>query len=164
MFEKILQIITQNTHNEAVTHFKSEGLQPCVYVHPTHLRAVCKVLHENADCYFDFLNCISGVDYGASENKMEIVYHLTSIPYNFQLVVKCELPRPALPELPQIATVSDIWKAADWHEREIYDLFGIVFIGHPDMRRILLPDDWEGHPLRKDYVPQALYHDIKVTY
>lgn len=121
---------------------------------------VCKELTQNSAIYFDMLSCVTAIDNGAEAATMEIVYNLYSIPYNIQLMVKVMLPR----ENPAIATVSHIWKTAGWHEREAYDMFGIIFNGHTDLRRILMPADWEGYPLRKDYTHQAYYRDIKVEY
>jgi NADH-quinone oxidoreductase subunit C len=103
--------------------------------------------------------CLSGVDYGAGQS-LGVVYHLQSMTLMHQIVLKVELPRVS----PSVPSEALIWRTADWHEREAYDLFGIRFEGHPDLRRIFLPDDWEGHPLRKDYVVQEFYHDIRVPF
>jgi NADH-quinone oxidoreductase subunit C len=89
------------------------------------------------------------------------VYHLNSIPYEHTLVLRVFVKRDGSSAVP---TVSGIWRTADWHERESYDLVGVRFEGHPDMRRILLPNDWEGHPLRQDYDVQKTYHGIEVKY
>lgn len=121
---------------------------------------VCELLHSNEKTYFDSLSCLTGLDNGDEKNTMEIIYNLYSIPYDLHLALKVELDRSN----PEINSVTNIWKSADWHEREAFDLLGILFKGHPDLRRILLPDDWEGHPLRKDYVEQEKYHDVKVKY
>jgi NADH-quinone oxidoreductase subunit C len=91
---------------------------------------------------------------------MEVIYNLYSIPYNHHLTVKVMLDRAE----PAVESLTAIWKTADWHEREAYDLLGIRFNNHPDLRRILLPEDWEGHPLRKDYEHQEYYRGIKVEY
>jgi len=94
-----------------------------------------------------------------------VIYHLNSIPFEHSFVLKVEVTRNKEDEpLPQVFSLTPIWKTADWHEREAYDLVGIDFIGHPDLRRILLPADWQGHPLRKDYKEQEFYHGIKVKY
>ena len=98
------------------------------------------------------------------EPHLEIVYHLSSTLNKHTLVVKVKSPRwkddqtGALPEIPSLV---DVWKTADWHERETYDLSGIHFVGHPDLRRILCPEDWVGHPLRKDYEMPLEYHGIR---
>jgi NADH-quinone oxidoreductase subunit C len=91
---------------------------------------------------------------------MEVIYTLYSIPNHFTLHLRVVLDRT----LPSVSSVSSIWRTADWHEREAFDLLGIQFSGHSDLRRILLPEDWEGHPLRKDYVEQSKYHGIQVKY
>ena len=88
------------------------------------------------------------------------MYHLYSIPFHHSLVLKIELDRTN----PIVDSVSQLWRTADWHEREAYDFFGIQFHQHPDLRRILLPADWEGFPMRKDYQQQETYHGIKVAY
>ncbi|HXA01825.1 MAG TPA: NADH-quinone oxidoreductase subunit C, partial [Cytophagaceae bacterium] len=115
--------------------------------------------------YFDFLSCLTGVDNGPAIGTMEVIYHLYSIPFNHHIILKAELIRNNEGEpLPAITSVSNIWRSANWHEREIFDMYGIVFEAHPDLRRILLPADWEGYPLRKDYKHQEYYHGIKVEY
>ena len=122
---------------------------------------VCQFLRDDDRLFFDFLACITAIDNGLVINTMEVIYSLTSIPYNHNLNLRVMLPRnaPGQP-LPQIPTVSHIWRTADWHEREAFDLLGITFTNHPDMRRILLPEDWPGHPLRRDYQEPERYHGI----
>lgn len=131
-----------------------------LYVQASRIHAVCTLLHENEKTYFDQLSCLSGIDNGPEAGTMEVVYNLYSIPFNNHLMLKVILDRSN----PEIHTVSDIWRTANWHERETYDLFGINFLNHPDLRRILLPKDWVGHPLRKDYEEQAEYHGMNVKY
>ena len=118
---------------------------------------VCTELHQDPETYFDMLSCVTGIDNGVQANTMEVVYNLYSIPFNTHLMLKVVLPR----ENPVIDSVISIWRTADWHERECYDLFGIHFIGHPNLRRILCPEDWVGHPLRKDYEMPLEYHGIR---
>ena len=121
---------------------------------------VCKQIHQNPSTYFDMLSCLTGIDNGAEAGTMEVVYNLYSIPFNRSLMLKVILPR----DLAEIESVCTVWKGANWLEREVYDMFGIHFKNHPDLRRILKPADWEGHPLKKDYQHQELYRDIQVKY
>jgi len=93
---------------------------------------------------FDMLGMVTAVDFG---EDFELIYRLRSREMRVGMIVRTRVPR----ENPAVASVTDLWPAANWHEREVYDLFGLTFEGHPDLRRILLPDDWVGHPLRKDY-------------
>jgi NADH-quinone oxidoreductase subunit C len=90
---------------------------------------------------------LTAVEWHPAEPRFEVVYHLHSVENNERLRLKCRLAGNAA----EIDSVTSVWRSANWHEREVFDLFGIVFRGHPDLRRIMLPEDWEGHPLRKDY-------------
>jgi len=108
---------------------------------------VCKFLKEDPELAFDFLSFVCGVDYYPSQPRFEVVYQLYSTKHHHRFRVKTKVPE----DDPKVPSVVTIWPTADWHERETYDLFGIEFQGHPDLRRILLPADWVGHPLRKDY-------------
>lgn len=121
---------------------------------------VCTELQQNPQTFFDMLSCLTGIDNGAQADTLEVAYNLYSIPFNVQLMLKVVLPR----ENPVIDSVSPVWRTADWHEREAFDMYGIKFQGHPDLRRILLPADWIGFPLRKDYNQQEYYRNIKVEY
>ena len=159
-FSEIKNLIIQKFGEEVIIG-ESSIQQPQLFILPQTLTKVCSFLYENEQTYFDFLSCITGLDTG--NNSFEVIYHLYSIPYNHTVILKVILEKSIHP-IPQIDTVSHIWAAANWHEREIFDLIGIEFIGHPDLRRILLPHDWQGHPLRKDYQTPETYHDIKVKY
>lgn len=121
---------------------------------------VCEFLWKNPATYFDSLSCLTAIDQGPEAGKMEVIYTLYSIPNHLTLHLRVILDRSS----PTISSVSSIWRTADWHEREAFDLLGVQFSGHPDLRRILLPEDWQGHPLRKDYVEQSKYHGIQVKY
>lgn len=116
-----------------------------VYVTPDEWHDVALVLRDRLN--FDYLSLLSAVDY--EEKGFQVVYHLFSLFTNKKLVVKVDLPNREDPVLPSI---TDVWPTANFHEREAWDLMGIRFEGHPDLRRILMREDWEGHPLRKDYV------------
>ena len=153
---------------------KTDAIDPYVVVEAADLPAVCRFLRDDASLKFEMLNCISGVDYLEPDPKkapktgyephLEVVYHMQSFSHRHRITLKVILPRwrdgkaGALPEVP---SVTGIWAAADWHEREVYDLTGIWFSGHPDLRRILLSEDWVGHPLRKDYEFPLEYHGIR---
>jgi NADH-quinone oxidoreductase subunit C len=107
----------------------------------------------------DNLMCLSGVDYPKeTPPRMEVVYHLLSYRHLHTFALKVQLPR----ENPAVPTVEGVWGVANWHEREAWDLFGIVFTGHSDLRRIMLPDDWQGHPLRKDWQDPEYYNGLHV--
>ncbi len=121
---------------------------------------VMETLYKNPTTYFDMLSCVTGLDNGVDTGTMEVAYNLYSIPFNFHLMIKVILPR----DKPEIDSVTSIWKTANWQEREIFDMYGINFKNHPDLRRILMPADWDGHPLRKDYKQQEYYRGIKVEY
>jgi NADH-quinone oxidoreductase subunit C len=128
---------------------------PRVHLAAEHWPAVAAHLRHDPTLRFDWLRCLSGVDY-AADDQLCAVYDLWSFDLRHMLAVKVYCPRAEA----RIASVAHLWPAADWHEREAFDLLGISFTGHPDLRRILLADDWEGHPLRKDYVFPREYHGI----
>jgi len=112
---------------------------------------------------FDTLVCLSGVHNMGDEDEIEVVYHLYSLRYRHQFILKVKLDRPVFfPHFYlRVDSVSGIWPAAGWMEREAYDMFGIHFVGHNDFRRLLLPPDWEGHPLQKDYQEPAAYRTTR---
>ncbi|SKB33151.1 NADH-quinone oxidoreductase subunit C [Daejeonella lutea] len=163
-FDDIKNLITEKFGVSAIVEEQSGGLQHALIINPDQIASVCLELRNNEQTYFDFLSCLTGVDYGVEENKFGVVYHLASIPFKSQLTLKVikEHDRNA-EKSPSFQSVSHVWKTAEWHEREAYDLFGILFEGNPDLRRILLPDDWEGYPLRKDYVAADEYKGIKIS-
>jgi NADH-quinone oxidoreductase subunit C len=142
---------------------ETTGLQPALLIAPDRIAEVCLELRDNPQTYFDFLSCLSGVDYGIEAGRFGVVYHLASIPYQTQLTLKISKENGRdLEDLPSFPTISSVYRSADWHEREAFDMEGIFFEGHPDLRRILLPDDWDGYPLRKDYKTAEFYKGIKI--
>ncbi|HWZ13770.1 MAG TPA: NADH-quinone oxidoreductase subunit C [Mucilaginibacter sp.] len=162
-FDEITQLLTDKFGADVITGTETSGLQPALLIHPDHITAVCLELRNNPNTYFDFLSCLTGVDYGAEANRFGVVYHLASIPYQTQLTLKISKENNRdLDELPTFPSITSVYRSADWHEREAYDLTGVFFEGHPDLRRILLPDDWEGFPLRKDYKTAEYYKGIKI--
>jgi NADH-quinone oxidoreductase subunit C len=116
---------------------------------PDAIVTLCQALHDAPDLRYDFLADLTAVDWPDREPRYDIVYHLMSIKTRAVIRLKARIGMDEEP--PAIPTVSGIWKSANWSEREVHDLFGIEFIGHPDLQRILMPNDWIGHPLRKDY-------------
>jgi NADH-quinone oxidoreductase subunit C len=159
-FEAIKSLLIEKFGVHVVVAENTAYAQPQLTILFDSITEVCTFLRDTELLYFDTLSCLTGLDTGVDKNTMEVIYHLYSIPYNHSLVLRVELDRssPALP------TVSSVWKTADWHEREAFDMLGIKFTNHPDLRRILLPADWEGYPLRKDYQEQDYYHGIQVKY
>jgi NADH-quinone oxidoreductase subunit C len=120
---------------------------------------VCSALKMSPEFSFNVLQVISGTDY---PDRIELSYILASYSKNLELILKANLPRGDKFNLSKINSVDSVWRAANFLERETYDMIGVEFVGHPDFRRILCPYDWDGHPLRKDYVVQEKYLDMVV--
>jgi NADH-quinone oxidoreductase subunit C len=164
----------QKKFGSKITGVNAQAIDPWIEVAPAALVDVCEFLKTDSELKFELLNCITAIDYFEPDPKkaakatfqphLEVVYHLSSVSKKHSLVVKVMLPRwrDDVPgELPEVPSVAEVWRTADWHEREVYDLSGVWFTGHPDLRRILCPEDWEGHPLRKDYEMPLEYHGIR---
>lgn len=133
---------------EEVKEIKEFRGQVSVVVKKGRIREIMEYLHDTPELCMCYLRDICGVDYlGKKEQRFEVVYHLFCISRRYMLRVRAEVPE----DDPTIDSVAEIWDGANWHERECYDMLGIRFNGHPDLRRILMPEDWEGYPLRKDY-------------
>ena len=144
---------------EAIIEVKIDGvLDPYLKVFPAKVKDVALFLRDDADLQFDYLMCLSGVDYG--KGTLGVVYHLFSMMKRRKITVKVEVAA----DKPEVPSVTEVWPSANWHEREAYDLVGIIFTGHPDLRRILLPDDYPGYPLRKDFKVPEFYQGMKVPY
>ena len=172
--EEIHQLLVEEFGGERITAIKADAKDPWIEVAPAALHEVAEFLKFDERLQFDHLNNLTGVDYCEPDPKkakkfghdphLESVYHLSSYSLKHCTVVKVLLPRwkdDTEGEIPELASVSDIWAIADWHERECYDLIGVRFLGHPNLRRILCPEDWVGHPLRKDYEFPLEYHGIR---
>jgi len=151
---EIYERVTQKFSGVA-SEFNGEALDPYFKVNSASIVEVCVYLRDDPELNFAILSDLTGLDF-PKENKIQVVYHLHSYSLRHQIVLKVDLPR----EEPRIATMETVWKVANWLEREAFDLFGIVFEGHSDLRRIMLPEDWKGHPLRKDYLEQEEYDGI----
>jgi NADH-quinone oxidoreductase subunit C len=165
----------------AVVAAEEGGKHPWIHVRADAVRDVCLLLRDDPGTRYDCCHLISGVDWPAKKPgdvaEMEVVYHLVSYAFPADpayrtrhlvnrlakndpwVAIKVRLPR----EKPEVPTVMDIWTGADWHERETYDLLGIVFTGRKELPRILLPEDWPGHPLRKDWEYPSDYHGIPIV-
>lgn len=160
--ESILELVTA----QPVEHF--------IRVNPIEINSVCSYLRYDEELLFDSLMNLSGVDDAngkktadadgtqiISGGTLSVYYHLESTKLRHKLTLKVSTER----EKPEVASVESTWRHADWHEREAYDLLGIIFLNHPDLRRILMPYDWEaGYPLRKDYKNPEFYQGMKVPY
>lgn len=166
-----------------ILDFQGEVHQPWTQVDPMHLADVATFLRDEEDLGFDRCLLVSGVDWEGYDEKgkgkhreinryeedgtvnpveeagtadLEVVYHLESSRHGHRCVLKARMPR----ETPRVQSCAGVWTTAAWGERETYDFYGIDFVGHPDLRRIFLPEDWEGWPLRKDYEMPKRYHDV----
>jgi len=145
--EEIKQAITTFLPSAA---YDETGEFLSILVDGTELRPLMRELRSNLNFDCDYLFCLTCIDWKA---HLTMVYHLLSKKHKHTIVVKAKL---ADVNNPQIETVSDIWRTAEFHEREVYDLFGVKFLNHPDMRRLLLDEEWEGYPLRKNYVDENM--------
>jgi len=135
-----------------------QGRDTALAVAPERIAEVARFLRDDSDLAFDCLSNLSGVDY-PKLGCIQVVYHLFSYRYRHWIVLKANAQR----DDPVVPTVSGIWSHADWQEREVFDLLGVRFPGHPDLRRLLMPEDWPGHPLRKDFVEPEEYHGISTS-
>ena len=163
-FEAIIALLAQTFEPAIILEQDERATPPALLIPAQRIAEVGQLLHAHEQTYFDYVACITALDNGPEAGTLEVIYHLYSIPYDLQLMLKVRVARnqPGAP-LPAVPSVSHIWQGANWHEREAYDLVGIGFTNHPDLRRILLPADWEGHPLRKDYATQQQYHGISIA-
>jgi NADH-quinone oxidoreductase subunit C len=140
---------------EDVGPLSEPKVDPFCVVKAERIAEVARFLKDTPEIQLDFCEDVAGVDQ-PKKNVIEVVYHLFSYQHRHGIVLKVEADRAN----PVVPTVETVWKAANWMEREVYDLLGVVFPGHSDLRRVLLPDDWQGHPLRKDWTEQGGYHGI----
>lgn len=162
MIFKEIAIILQEKFQDSIQIQNTETLQPRILIEKKEfLLEIAYFLYSDERLYFDNLVCITGLD-NDIEDKMslEVVYQFYSYPFEHSMTLAILLDR----QNPTVPSLMSIWKAADWHEREAFDMIGINFENHLDLRRLLMPADWEGFPLRKDYKTQSSYHGIKVDY
>jgi NADH-quinone oxidoreductase subunit C len=150
--------LLKNKFGESILESKLDALQPWVRIAADHTKEIAFFLRDEHALDFDYMSSLSGVDY--NDGTFGVVYHLASMKYKHKIVLKVKCPR----DNPHVQSVSSVWGTANWHEREAYDMYGIVFDEHPDLRRLLMADDWVGHPLRKDYKTPEFYNGMKVPY
>ena len=131
----------------AVEAVKFDREELTVWIEKGLVRDVCAILRDNPGCPFNYLCDLTAVDWYPSEPRFEVVYHLLSIPKKERVRLKAKLDGSS----PVIESVTSVWPSANFYEREVFDLFGVRFSGHPNLERLMMPDNWEGHPLRKDY-------------
>lgn len=151
--------VLKEKFGDAVSELDENPFMPFFEVlQPEHWLNIALFMRDNPELRFNYMACLSGVDY-PEEGKLGIVCNLESLGelgHKIAVKVRCKRDGGVIP------SVSRVWKTAEWHEREAFDMYGMSFSGHPDLRRILCPEDWEGYPLRKDYKVQETYHGIKV--
>ncbi len=152
--QQIIQLVEERFPGKVDAAF-ADARHPRIHVNAADWRQIAEFLHSDPALQFNWLACLGGVDYVA-DNALAVVYDLWSFDLHHTFAVKVFCPR----DNPHVPTVCDLWRTAEWHEREAFDLIGIIFDNHPDLRRILCADDWVGHPLRKDYVFPREYHGI----
>ncbi len=171
--EEIFEILKAE-FPESVLEIDAEmPTEPLIIVDPLKIKEVSLFLRDNDDLRFDSLMNLSGVDDENAEKitaedgavtktggTLSVYYHLDSTILKHKVTLKVSTDS----KNPEVESVDEIWKASTWHEREAYDMYGIIFLNHPDLRRILLPEDWDGFPLRKDYENPEFYDGMKIPY
>ena len=143
---------------DAILETKLEVMQPWLSIAPNRMKDIALFLRDDPSMQFDYMMCLSGVDY--NDGRLGIVYHLFSMVHRHKIVLKAFCTK----DNAHVQSVSSVWGTANWHEREVFDMYGVIIDEHPDLRRILMPNDWEGHPLRKDYKVPEYYNGMKVPY
>jgi NADH-quinone oxidoreductase subunit C len=148
-FDEAVDTLTESSPAvaEAITRTVVAHGELTLYVQPSKVADVLKVLRDDENLRFELLSSVNGVDYPAQRERLHVVYHLTSMTYRRRLRLETAVSL----DDPHVASAVGVYPTADWHERETWDMFGVVFDGHPGLTRILMPDDWDGHPQRKDY-------------
>ena len=172
--EDLHKLLVSKFGESQITGSNFIAKDPWLEVAATAIVDVARFLKHDERTQFDHLNDLCGVDYFEPDAKkaakfnhqphVEVVYHLTSYSLRHRITLKVKVPRwkdEATKTIPEVPSVTSIWAIADWHERECYDLVGVNFTDHPNLRRILCPEDWEGHPLRKDYDMPLEYHGVR---
>jgi len=166
MHEELVQIINGAVPEAKAKLNAAEIGDSSITVDSGAIYKVLETLKNNEKFNFNVLQVISGTDFlpaEGTEGYLELAYILASFTKNHEVIIKTNLPRGTADNLPKIDSVCGLWKAANWLERETYDMIGVEFVGHPDPRRILTSQNWEGHPLRRDYVVQEIFNGMVVN-
>lgn len=157
--EELYNYLLNHFSEEQISFEDSDKGDSWILVQPDIIYSLCNLLRDDKELRFNTLMCLSGVHYD-KEDQLGVTYHLNSTTLKHSLVLKVNVAR----DNATVPSVEAIWKTANWHEREAYDMFGIRFPGHPNLERILCPDDWEGFPLLKDYEPAETYQGMTIKY
>ena len=158
--EEIFQLLKDNFPASSLELKTDQPTEPILIASALEIDKLCLFLRDSSELLLDDLMNLSGGD-EPKAGLLSVYYHLGSTKFKHKITLKVSTDR----NKPEVSTVTEVWKAADWHEREAYDLLGIIFLNHPDLRRILMPYDWDaGYPLRKDYENPEFYQGMKVPY
>jgi NADH-quinone oxidoreductase subunit C len=160
MHSELSQLINSNVSGANAEHVPVEVGDQTIFISGNHILAICEFLKTAEDYEFNVLQVITGCDY---EDRIEVSYILASFINNLEVILKVKLTKENKEHNPEIDSVCTVWSSANFQERECFDMLGVCFINHPDPRRILCPDDWEGYPLRKDYVPALKYNGMVIN-
>lgn len=172
--EQIFDILKEKFGDSIIEHIKEVPVEEVIIVDPLKIKVISQFLRDTEELKFDSLMNLSGVDDNNAKKEkdedgnvkevgrtLSVFYHLDSVQLKHKVTIKVSVPI----EKPDVESVESIWKCADWHEREAYDMYGIIFLNHPNLIRILMPYDWDGgFPLRKDYVSPEYYEGMKIPY
>ncbi|MDX1640216.1 MAG: NADH-quinone oxidoreductase subunit C [Balneolaceae bacterium] len=153
--EEIFNYLRENNKETGLEYEKGDVGEPWILVEASSLKSIMKTLRDDPQLSFNVLMCLSGVHYQEDE-ELGVTYHLNSTRFGHSLAIKVRVSI----DNPHVPSVESIWKTANWHEREAWDMVGVIFDDHPNHKRILCAEDWEGHPLRKDYVQQEYYQGM----
>ncbi|MGH8792315.1 MAG: NADH-quinone oxidoreductase subunit C [Stackebrandtia sp.] len=161
-FDELVDLLDDLTPQETIQAVVVDRGELTIHVAPDQVANVCQTLRDADPLRFEFCSSVSGVDYPEQEKRLHVVYELASMTYRRHVRVETAVSDAD----PHVASVTAVYPTADWQERETYDMFGVVFDGHPNLTRILMPDDWEGHPQRKDYplggIPVEYKNDAEI--
>ena len=160
MLNELVSFINEKVSGANASLIESEVGDTPILVDASKIKDICYTLRDSSEYQFNVLQVVSGVDY---PEEIEVNYMLASFFKNHDAIIKVKLPKANKDDVPKIDSVCDVWKSANFLEREVYDMNGVEFIGHPDHRRILCPEDWEGFPLRKDYEVQKAWQGYEVN-